>query len=120
MTLGFACTQRGSSRSVKSNFDNAQLSLQVVVPILDWGIKSGLHQSQISDANLVPQRHCQIKFSFSEKATKICAINLMVFDTYLVNVKTIRKIAQILVAFSEKLNFKYVPFLFGSACLFSS
>ena len=28
------------------------------------------------------------------------------FDTYLVNVKTIRKIAQILVAFSGKLNFK--------------
>ena len=28
------------------------------------------------------------------------------FDIYLVNVKTIRKIAQIFVAFSEKLNFK--------------
>ena len=27
------------------------------------------------------------------------------FDTYLINVKTIRKIAQIFVAFSEKLNF---------------
>ena len=36
-----------------------------------------------------------IKFSFSEKATKI----------YLVNVKTIRRMAQIFVAFSEKLNF---------------
>ena len=28
------------------------------------------------------------------------------FDIYLVNVKTMRKIAQIFVAFSEKLNFK--------------
>ena len=39
-----------------------------------------------------------IKFSFSEKATKMCVI-------YLVNVKTMRTIAQIFVAFSEKLNF---------------
>ena len=38
-----------------------------------------------------------IKFSFSEKATKICAIFLMVF-------KTIRTIAHIFVTFSEKLN----------------
>ena len=36
-----------------------------------------------------------IKFSFSEKTTKIC----------LGNVKTIRQIAQIFVAFSENLNF---------------
>ena len=44
-----------------------------------------------------------IKFSFSEKATKICTIVLMVLTiTY---VKTIRKIALIFVAFSEKLNF---------------
>ena len=28
------------------------------------------------------------------------------FDIYLVNIKTMRKIAQIFVAFSEKLNFK--------------
>ena len=47
-----------------------------------------------------------VKFSFSEKATKICTMVLMVFDNYLVNVKTIRKIAQIFMAFSEKLNFK--------------
>ena len=31
----------------------------------------------------------------------------MVFDIYLVNVKTMMKIAQIFVAFSDKLNFKY-------------
>ena len=47
-----------------------------------------------------------VKFSFSEKATKICTMVLMVFDDYLVNVKTIRKIAQIFVAFSEMLNFR--------------
>ena len=47
-----------------------------------------------------------LKFSFSEKATKICAICLMFLTfTYIVNVKTIRQIAQIFVAFSEKLNF---------------
>ena len=47
-----------------------------------------------------------IKFSFSEKATKMCAIVLMILKfTYLVNVKTIRTIAQIFVAFSENLNF---------------
>ena len=45
-----------------------------------------------------------LKFSFSKKATKICAI--FRFDIYLVNVKTMRKIEQIFVAFSEKLNFK--------------
>ena len=48
-----------------------------------------------------------IKFSFSDKATKMCAIVLMDLKfTYLVNVKTIRTIAHIFVAFSEKLNFK--------------
>ena len=47
-----------------------------------------------------------IKFSFSEQATKMCAIVLMGLKfTYLVNVKTIRTIGQIFVAFSEKLNF---------------
>ena len=47
-----------------------------------------------------------IKFSFSENATKIWTIFLMVltFTRYL-NVKTMRTIAQIVVAFSEKLNF---------------
>ena len=30
------------------------------------------------------------------------------FDTYLVNVKTTRKIVQIFVGFSEKLNFSYI------------
>ena len=46
------------------------------------------------------------KFSFSEKATKICAIFRMVLtlNKYL-NVKAMRKIAQSFVAFSEKLNF---------------
>ena len=43
-----------------------------------------------------------VKFSFSEKAKKICAI------VYLVNVKTIRRMAQIFVAFSEKLIFNHV------------
>ena len=46
------------------------------------------------------------KFSFSEKATEICAIFRMVLtlNKYL-NVKAMRKIAQIFVGFSEKLNF---------------
>ena len=38
----------------------------------------------------------------------------MVFDIYLVNVKTMRKIAQIFVAFSEKLNFTNITSLLGS------
>ena len=42
-----------------------------------------------------------LKFSFSEKATKIG------FDIYIVNVKTMRNIVQIFVAFSEKLNFTW-------------
>ena len=47
-----------------------------------------------------------IKFSFSEQATKMCAIVLMGLKfTYLVNVKTIRTIGQIFVAFSENFNF---------------
>ena len=48
----------------------------------------------------------KLKCSFSEKATKICAFLPHGFDIYLVNVKTMRKIVQIFVAFSEKLNFK--------------
>ena len=40
-----------------------------------------------------------IKFSFSQKATKICAIVLYGFEIYLVNFKTIRTIAHIFVAF---------------------
>ena len=51
--------------------------------------------------------HCQsfylLKFSFSEKATKIGAFLPHGFDIYIVNVKTMRKIVQIFVAFSEKL-----------------
>ena len=43
-----------------------------------------------------------LKFSFSEKATKIF---LMVLMFTIVKVKIMRKIAQILVTFSEKLNF---------------
>ena len=47
-----------------------------------------------------------LKFSFSEKATKICEIFLMVLTFMcLVNIKTMRKIAQFFVAFSEKLYF---------------
>ena len=45
----------------------------------------------------------QIKFSFSEKATKNLRNLPHGFD--LVGVKTMRKIAQIFVAISEKLNF---------------
>ena len=55
---------------------------------------------------IICQNHSLVvKFTFSEKAKKICAIFLMVFDTYLVNVKTMRKIAKIFVALSEKMNF---------------
>ena len=51
-------------------------------------------------------RSCFVKFSFSEKATKICAMYPPYgFDIYLVNVKSIRRMAQIFVAFSENLNF---------------
>ena len=46
-----------------------------------------------------------LKFSFSEKATKNLRNLPYGFDIYLVNIKTMRKIAQIFVAFSEKLNF---------------
>ena len=49
-----------------------------------------------------------VKFSFTEKATKICAIVLHGFEIYIVNVKTMRMIAQIFVAFSEKQNFTKV------------
>ena len=56
-----------------------------------------------------------VKFSFFEKATKICAIVVMVLKfTYLVNVKTMRTIAQIFVAFSEKLNFPTFFFILQS------
>ena len=49
--------------------------------------------------------YVQLKFSFSEKVTKNCGILPHGFDILLVNVKTMRNIAQIFVAFSEKLNF---------------
>ena len=70
-----------------------------------------------------------VKFSFSEKATNIYVIFLMVltfkvqlfwedhknvrnrpygFEIYLVYLKTMRTIAQIFVAFAEKLNFTAV------------
>ena len=45
-----------------------------------------------------------LKFSFSEKATKMSAIVLW-FWIYLVNVKTMRTISHIFVALSEKLAF---------------
>ena len=47
-----------------------------------------------------------LKFSFSENATKFGQSSLPYgFDIYLVNLKTIRQIAQIFEAFSKKLNF---------------
>ena len=46
-----------------------------------------------------------LKFSFSEKATKMCAIVLMVLT--FTDVKTMKTIAHIFVAFSEKSNFTY-------------
>ena len=46
-----------------------------------------------------------IKFSFSEKATKNVCNLPHGLEIYLVNVQTMRKIAEIFVAFSEKLNF---------------
>ena len=52
-----------------------------------------------------------IKFGLSEKHTKFAKIFLMVLSNrliYLVNVKTMRKIEQIFVAFSEKLDFNGV------------
>mgnify|MGYP001399959264 CR=1 FL=1 len=46
-----------------------------------------------------------VKFSFSEKVTKILPNLPFGLDIYLVNVQTMRKIVQIFAAFSEKLNF---------------
>ena len=46
--------------------------------------------------------YLEIKFSFSEKVIRICAIFLMILNFTIGNVKTMRKI---FVAFSEKLNF---------------
>ena len=51
------------------------------------------------------KRFLILKFSFSEKATKNLLILPYGFEIYTVNVKTIRQIVQIFVAFSEKLNF---------------
>ena len=42
-----------------------------------------------------------LKFSFSDKATKICVIFLMVL---MLTKQALRKIAQLFVAFSEKLS----------------
>ena len=49
----------------------------------------------------------QLKFTFSEKTTKIRAISHGL-DIYLVNLQAMRKIAQILAAFTDKLNFNLV------------
>ena len=46
-----------------------------------------------------------VKFSFSEKATKNVRNRPYGFEIYLVYLKTMRTIAQIFVAFTEKLNF---------------
>jgi hypothetical protein len=47
----------------------------------------------------------KLKFSFSEKVIKMLRNSPYGFEIYLENVKTIRTIAQIFVAFSKKLNF---------------
>ena len=65
---------------------------------------------RFSDLPPAPSSHCFVllKFSFSEKATKICAFFIMVLTftkVQQVNAKTMRKIAQFFAAFSEKLNF---------------
>ena len=49
-----------------------------------------------------------VKFSFSEKATKNVRNRPYGFEIYLVYLKTMRTIAQIFVAFAEKLNFTAV------------
>ena len=58
-------------------------------------------------ASLSGARRCymppQLKFSFSEKIVRNRTYG---FEIYLLNVKTIRTIAHIFVAFLEKLNFK--------------
>ena len=53
------------------------------------------------------RKYAFLKFSFSEKATKNCAISPYGFAIYLLNVKTIRRTAQIFVAFSEKQDRKF-------------
>ena len=55
-----------------------------------------------------------VKFSFSEKAIRICAICLMLLNIYLLSERQnfIRQIVQIFVAFSEKLNFNNHKHLF--------
>ena len=66
-----------------------------------------------------------VKFGLSEKHTKFDNIFLMVLTnqlTYLVNVKTIRMVAHIFVAFSEKLNFinSEVHIALNKECIFSA
>ena len=58
-----------------------------------------------------------VKFSFSEKATKNVRNRPYGFEIYLVNVKTMRTIVQIFVAFSEKLNFTYLCHFIDSVCM---
>ena len=81
----------------------------------------------VSWSRLLRSFHSVFTFSFSEKATNICSIVLMVwpftyknfrnrpygFDIYYVNVKALRTIAQIFVAFSKKLNFTQLLTLLG-------
>ena len=52
-----------------------------------------------------------VKFSFSEKATKNVRNRPYGFEIYLANVKTVRTIAQIFVAFAEKLDFNIYKML---------
>ena len=60
------------------------------------------------------QRVTALKFSFSVKTTKMCAILFMVLTFTKVKVKTIRRMAKKIVAFSEKLNFK--PKILPNVC----
>ena len=53
----------------------------------------------------------QLKFRFSEKATKLCTIFLMDLNIYLVNVQIMRKGVQIFVVFLEKLKFSSYYFV---------
>ena len=56
--------------------------------------------------------HSIVKFSFSNKAKKDLPNLLHGFDIYLVNVKTMKKITQIFVVFSDKLIFLSFPACF--------
>ena len=68
-------------------------------------IQNVIEQFRKAHIFLVRILHFIVKFSFYEKATNFFAIFLMVLTFNFVNVKTMKKIAQIFYGFSEKLNF---------------